>query len=83
MHLKRTRNLKIKTLQTVIVFHTEAKQPVSVLPAFEERNIAIAFACNDKFVPYMSTLLESIRECASSKYNYDILCIDTKYIGKK
>ena len=82
MHLKRTRNLKIKTFQTVIVFHTEAKQPVSVLPAFEERNIAIAFACNDKFVPYMSTLLESIRECASSKYNYDILVL-TQNISEK
>ena len=82
IHLKRTRNLKIKSLQTVIVFHTETKRPVSVLPAFEEQNIAVAFACNDKFVPYMATLLVSICECSSSKYNYDILIL-TQNISEK
>lgn len=82
IHLKRNRNLKIKSLQTVIVFHTETKRPVSVLPAFEEQNIAVAFACNDKFVPYMATLLVSICECSSSKYNYDILIL-TQNISEK
>lgn len=82
IHLKRTRNLKIKSLQTVIVFHTETKRPVSVLPAFEKQNIAVAFACNDKFVPYMATLLVSICECSSSKYNYDILIL-TQNISEK
>lgn len=75
LHLQRTGQYKVKTLQTVIVFHTEAKRTVSIQPAFAERNVAVAFACNDKFVPYMATLLESICECSSPKYNYDILVL--------
>ena len=31
-----------------------------ILPAFEKNNIAIAFAANDFFVPYMATMIYSV-----------------------
>lgn len=47
LHLKRTRQIKIKSLQTVILFHTEPALQGNVSPAFEKNNIAIAAACNE------------------------------------
>lgn len=73
LHAKRTRNLRIKSLQTVVVLNTDYHGQEDVLPAFEQNNIAIALASNDYFVPYMSTLLESILEHSSGNVNYDIL----------
>ena len=82
LHLKRTRQIKIKSLQTVILFHTEPALQGNVSPAFEKNNIAIAAACNEKFVPYMAVLLQSICEQAEQKNNYDILVL-TQDISEK
>lgn len=79
LHLKRTGKVKIRTLQTVVILNTEYKKPLRELqetrPAFEENNIAIALASNDYFVPYMSTMLQSIVSHADPKKNYDVLIL--------
>lgn len=41
-------------------------------PAFAERNIAIAFAADDAFVPYMATMVCSIIANGSRENNYDL-----------
>ena len=64
------------------LFHEYMEWLFSILFEFEKRADMHAFACNDKFVPYMATLLVSICECSSSKYNYDILIL-TQNISEK
>lgn len=81
-HVKRTRHLQIKTLQTVVVLNTDYHQQEKILPAFQDNNVAVALASNDYFVPYMSTLLQSIQEHSSKGWNYDILII-TQDISEK
>ncbi len=81
-HVKRTRKLKIKTMQTVVVLNTDYHHQKNILPAFHDNNIAIALASNDYFVPYMSTLLQSIREHSNQHLNYDILVM-TQDISEK
>lgn len=85
LHLKQTRKLKIKALQTVVILDTAADVPLSTIqatkPAFSQNNIAIALASNDYFVPYMTTMLQSIMEHAAVDKNYDILIL-TQNISK-
>lgn len=79
LHLKRTRKLKIKPLQTVVFVNTEPVptiKPNEYLPAFSKNNIAIALAANDYFVPYTATLLQSLLENSSDIYSYDILILN-------
>lgn len=88
LHLKHTRNLKIKTLQTVVFSNTEVRfseESAKYAPAFKQQNIALALASNNLFVPYMSTLLCSILEHSVHEYNYDILVLtqDISEINKK
>lgn len=78
LHIIRTRKLKIKELQTVVFLDTEEKTKLDTqnfLQAFETNNTAIALASNDFFVPYMSTLLESILESSTKTNNYDIIIL--------
>lgn len=46
-----------------------------ISPAFSSDNIPIVFAANDGFCPYLSVMIQSILEHASSKRNYDILIL--------
>ncbi len=46
-----------------------------ILPAFEKNNIAIAFAANDFFVPYMATMIYSVVVNGSKDNNYDIVIL--------
>ncbi len=62
---------KIKELPTVIFFNTDPEPELK--PAFQNNNIALALAADDNYVPYLATVLTSIRENASSENNYDIL----------
>ena len=41
-------------------------------PAFEKNNIAVTFAANDYFAPFMSAAIQSIIDTRSKKNNYDI-----------
>lgn len=45
------------------------------MPAFEKNNIAIAFAANDFFVPYMATMIYSVVVNGSQNNNYDIVIL--------
>ena len=45
------------------------------MPAFEKNNIAIAFAANDFFVPYMATMIYSVVVNGSEGNNYDIVIL--------
>ena len=73
------KNIKTKTLQTVMIDNTELKQSLSEIqntkPAFASNNIAIALAANEEFVPYMDTTLLSIMENSSVEYNYDVIIL--------
>ena len=47
------------------------------MPAFEKNNIAIAFAANDFFVPYMATMIYSVAVNGSKSNNYDIVILSS------
>lgn len=51
--------------------------PRKLHPAFAERNIAIAFAANDAFVPYMATMIYSIIINGSRENNYDFVVLQS------
>lgn len=44
-------------------------------PAYEGSSIAIAFASDDRFCPYMSVMIRSIMDHADENKNYDILVL--------
>ena len=70
-------------LQTVAFLNT---QPVPELfPAFTERNVAIALSANDYYVPYVSALLQSLKEHLNPSRNYDILIMtrDISLVNQK
>lgn len=46
-------------------------------PAFEKNNIAVAFAANDVFVPYMATMIYSIIATGSKDNNYDFVVLES------
>lgn len=46
-------------------------------PAFERNNIAVAFAANDAFVPYMATMIYSIIVNGSGNNNYDFIILQS------
>lgn len=47
-------------------------------PAFEENNVALCFASNDAFVPYMASMLYSVAANGSPENNYDILVLHSE-----
>lgn len=47
-----------------------------ITPAFDKNNLAIVFATDKNYVPYMAVAMQSILSNADSKYNYDILIFD-------
>lgn len=74
LYLQDHQPLKIKEFPTVVFQKTE---PVSQLqPAFKKDNIAVALAANDRYVPYVATVLTSIYEHSSKSHNYDILIMN-------
>lgn len=70
-HVKRTRNLKIKTLQTVVFFNTDPV--VHLKPAYAENNNAVVLSANEYYVPYLAAVLESIRANSNDDQNYDLI----------
>lgn len=54
---------------------SEEFQGARVLPFFEEGEVAVALAANDYYVPYVSVVLQSITDNASSSRNYDIIVL--------
>lgn len=48
-----------------------------IIPFKEENNIPIILACDNKYTPFTSVLLTSLRENSSPNYNYDVLLFQT------
>lgn len=48
-----------------------------LFPAFEKNNIAVAFAANDAFVPYMATMIYSVIANGSKDNNYDFVVLES------
>lgn len=44
-----------------------------ILPAFDNNNIDLLFAASENYMPYFSTLLQSILEFSDNTHNYDII----------
>lgn len=61
---------KVKELQIAFFENTDPK--LSLQPIAKEGNIAVVLAANNFYVPYVSTLIHSIAENASSVHTYDI-----------
>lgn len=82
-YMKKQGNYKCCELQRTLFANVEKIEKLR--PAFESNNIAIGLAANDYFVPYMSTMLESIVENSSDYYNYDIIILtgDIRDVNRK
>ncbi len=61
----------IKEFPTVFFMDTEPLPELK--PAFKTKNIAVALSSDDYYVPYVATVLASIKDSSSTEYNYDIL----------
>lgn len=48
-------------------------------PFSEENNVPIAISCSNKYVPYISVMLQSIIENSSTERNYDIIILNKDY----
>ena len=53
--------------------HLDAKVCSEIRPAFAERNIPVAFATDENYLPYVKVLLRSI--VANTKWNLDFLIL--------
>ncbi len=64
-------NVKTCELQRALFIETS---PVKkVMPAFEANNVAVVLSANDYYVPYLSTVIQSIIQNAKSENNYDLI----------
>lgn len=78
------RNLSVKELQPVVFLGAGQEEsgksmPVSsftIKPAFQTRNIPVVLSTSNKFSPFAATTIQSIIDCSSPEYNYDIICIE-------
>lgn len=66
---------KYKCLELQRTLFQNADKIERYFPAFEKNNVAVAFAANDYFVPYMATAMESLIENSSEQYNYDVFVL--------
>ncbi|QPK94470.1 DUF4422 domain-containing protein [Actinomyces sp. zg-332] len=73
-HLKDHKQLKIRELPTVLLTKTDPFPELK--PAFEDNNVAIALAADDYYVPYVATVLTSIKQNSSNENNYDIFVMN-------
>lgn len=72
-YLEKTSDVKILKLQRVYFENTDREQ--DILPAFEKDNVAAVFSANDLYAPYLSALLQSVKEHSSAEHNYDLLVL--------
>lgn len=70
-YLKDHATYRIAELPTV--FFLETDPPLNLQPAFKSNNNTIVLSANEKYVPYVATLIASIRENSSPSQNYDLL----------
>lgn len=71
MYLKGQNRYRFKELDTVAIVNTDPLHLPE--PIFDKNAVAVALSANDYYVPYLSTLLISIKQNASNENNYDIM----------
>lgn len=77
-------NLSVKELQPVVFLSAGKKEAgesrlisdFTIQPAFQTCNIPIILSTSNKFAPFAATAIQSILDCSSPQYNYDIICIE-------
>lgn len=74
-YLEDDKKLKFKELPLVFFEDTD-KEPESLVPAFQENNIAIVISSSNYYVPYLSVCIKSIINNSTSNYNYDIIVLN-------
>lgn len=71
-HLRRIGGYKIKELQRI--FFEDVDQPKLLEPAFEDEDaVKVVFSANDLYVPYLSALLQSIKDNSNPARKYDLV----------
>ncbi len=48
---------------------------IDLTPAFSKNNVPVVFASDDKYIPYLSVVLASLKGHADIKSNYDIVVL--------
>lgn len=85
-HQRKTNpDIQIKELQPIVFLSTEREKKMeenflltNVKKAYSENCIAIVLSSSDLYSPYAATVIQSIIDCSSTKYNYDIICFETR-----
>lgn len=72
-HLKLQNRYKVLDLQRSLFNNTTPQ--TNMVPAFLTNNIPIVLSADDKYVPYVATLLQSIIDHSSQDYCYDIVIL--------
>lgn len=77
---KISQNPSYKTLALPLtrVTDTDNKEKVTVSPAYSRDNIAVVFASDASYMPYLSIPITAILKQASPAYNYDICILCTE-----
>ena len=72
MNARHRSSLRIAELKRTFVDDTSFDISPVIEPAFDDNNIAICFAFEQKYAPYASVAIHSIIANSSATYNYDI-----------
>lgn len=70
-HIKQRPEYKEKELQSVLFLESKAQKELK--PAFSRHNIPIVLLSSEYYVPYLGTLLESLKENMTETKNYDVI----------
>lgn len=70
--LKENASIKRLELQKVLIRNTE---PVTLIDPIDKKYVPVVLAANDGFVPYLSTMIESILEHTNPNRGYDIIVL--------
>ena len=72
-YLKNQRKYRYVELQRVYFEDVSCQKPIK--PLFGKDAVALVLSSSDFFVPYLSTLLQSIKENSSQRYQYEIIIL--------
>lgn len=71
--LKSRKVCRLCELSYVVFGNTEPD--AAVWPVFANNQVPVVLASNRGFVPYLAVMLQSVLECSSDGYNYDVLIL--------
>ncbi len=54
----------------------EMQVSIDINPAFSKKNIAVVFAADNNYAPYLGITIKSLIENKNSEYNYDLVVFD-------